>query len=79
MAGMVVATVNSFSGGESHKIRVGNDGVIYCDCWEWKKKRDCKHLEYYRSQIMPGGQQKKPAEYDDMELIINSIVNEIKR
>jgi hypothetical protein len=32
----------------NHKIRQGQDGVIYCDCWPWKKYRDCKHLAMMR-------------------------------
>ena len=37
------------SPGEFHEVRLGDDGVIYCTCWAWKKKRTCKHLEDYFS------------------------------
>jgi hypothetical protein len=33
--------------GKSYKIIEGGDGVIYCECWAWKKKRQCKHLDKY--------------------------------
>ena len=31
--------------GHYHKVMVGDDGIIYCTCWGWKKTRWCKHLE----------------------------------
>ena len=47
----VLATYSSNSNPDkSYKIREGKDGVIYCDCWQWKKYRKCKHLEDYRKQ-----------------------------
>ena len=34
-----------------HKITEGNDGVIYCTCWAWKRNRNCKHLiTYFREK-----------------------------
>jgi len=49
--GDLLATIQSHSNpGVSHKITLGKDGVIYCDCWAWKRNRKCKHLdEYYES------------------------------
>lgn len=81
MMSETLATVNSYSGRESHKIRRGKDGVIYCDCWPWKKNRDCKHLEYYRNYIAKGGKGKvtpppNPQD-DDLSIIINEVVSQL--
>jgi hypothetical protein len=27
--------------------------TYYCDCWQWKKTRNCTHLEHYLSQVLP--------------------------
>ena len=35
--------------GKSYTVQQGSDGVIYCDCWGWKKHRTCWHLEDYHS------------------------------
>jgi len=33
--------------GKEYRIIRGNDGVTYCECWQWKLNRTCKHLEDY--------------------------------
>lgn len=38
--------------GTYHEVRRGEDGVLYCTCWAWKRNRTCKHLnDYLHSQI----------------------------
>jgi len=32
-----------------YQIVEGNDGVIYCDCWAWKTKKHCKHLDQFQA------------------------------
>ena len=32
-----------------HVIEPEAGGEPYCDCWQWKKHRTCKHLLTYRS------------------------------
>ena len=38
------------SNGTYHKISKGSDGVVYCDCWAWKKNKTCKHLDEWYHQ-----------------------------
>ncbi len=39
-----IGLVKNLARQSMHTIRLGNDGVRYCDCWAWKKNRTCKHL-----------------------------------
>ena len=36
-------------GKEYHVIKA-MDGTYYCDCWQWKRNRTCKHLESFLSK-----------------------------
>lgn len=40
--------------GQWYDVIQGNDGVIYCNCWQWKLNRTCKHLEDYKRNHKPG-------------------------
>jgi hypothetical protein len=46
----VLATVHSFTNGNTYEIRKGGDGAVYCSCPSWKfgRGKRCKHLEEYR-------------------------------
>lgn len=35
--------------GKFYTVKEANDGSLYCDCWQWKRNRDCSHLKNYRS------------------------------
>jgi hypothetical protein len=40
--------------GKVYRIYLSKDGkTCYCDCWQWKKTRNCTHLEHYLSQVLP--------------------------
>ena len=62
-------------------------GDPYCDCWQWKRNRTCKHLEMYHNKA--GGTTKiikvtrlSPAEKveDDFDRdIANAVSNIINR
>lgn len=66
-------------GKEYHIIR-GTDGVIYCDCWQWKTKRDCIHLRNYLANHGNYGLKTEPTKTevkkgsieDDIDNVINS-------
>lgn len=46
--GQTLVTITSTTNPhKKHIITRGDDGVIYCDCWGWKKNRTCKHLEEF--------------------------------
>lgn len=48
--GKVLTTIQSSSNpGKSYAIIEGNDGVVYCECWAWKKNRTCKHLDRFNA------------------------------
>ena len=34
----------------TYDITLGDDGVIYCTCWAWKRNRTCKHLDRYHAE-----------------------------
>lgn len=40
----------------SYEIRYSLDGqTLYCNCWQWKKHRTCKHLEDFKSKHITCG------------------------
>ena len=46
--GVVLLEVQSKSKpGKYYKVQKGADGVIYCDCWQWKRNRTCSHINLY--------------------------------
>ena len=50
--------VSSSNPGKFYEVRMSEDGknTIYCDCWVWKRKRGCKHIDKYlmrNSKILP--------------------------
>jgi hypothetical protein len=51
----VVAEYNSkHDPGKAYHVYLSKDGkTYYCDCWQWKKTRNCKHLEHYLTQVLP--------------------------
>jgi len=63
--GVVVKSYPSKSNpGKMYNVMKSNDGTsYYCDCWNWKKNRTCKHLEDF---LETQGQS-----YIDPEVIIN--------
>ena len=84
MKGEVLATYPSKSKpGKAYEIVRGNDGVTYCDCWQWKMNRTCSHLEDYlmnkntsykvRTAVVNG----KTETYLDMQEAIDRAVKEL--
>ena len=55
------------SPGKVYTVTEGNDGVIYCDCWQWKKNRDCQHIQSYYFTI--NSELKAPK--DDIESVLD--------
>jgi len=49
--------------GKLYHIIRGNDGIVYCDCWVWKKTRNCKHLKHY--QFNPLEELKRPLSFEE--------------
>lgn len=37
--------------GKSYTVKRGGDGVVYCDCWAWKKTRNCSHKKAVERQL----------------------------
>ena len=37
--------------GKIYQVKRGGDGVIYCDCWQWKKTRMCSHIQTVQNNI----------------------------
>ena len=33
--------------GRVYTVQIGSDGVTYCDCWQWKINKTCKHTKDY--------------------------------
>ena len=63
--------------GRVYQIKEGNDGVIYCDCYQWKLHRTCKHLQDYETR---GRAENviKANEPDAIQQAINDIVQTAK-
>ena len=80
----VLAEYNSKSNlDKKYCIIKGKDDKIYCDCWGWKKNRNCTHLVHYRQVLQPNLQHSKAhqVEYtDDKELLsaISQAVSDLR-
>ena len=37
--------------GRTYVVQRGADGVIYCDCWQWKINKTCKHTKDYLANM----------------------------
>jgi hypothetical protein len=57
--------------GKVYSVVKGDDGVLYCDCWGWKTKRDCWHLQNYRATF----NQKEPS--IDLNDVVTQEVNRL--
>lgn len=40
----ILAAYLSASTGKKYQIIKGKDGVVYCECFGWKNRKNCKHL-----------------------------------
>ena len=39
--------------GKSYHIILPNGGgELYCDCWQWKMKRTCSHLQHFAKKAV---------------------------
>ena len=47
MATVLKKYESSSKPGTYHEVRKGDDEVVYCTCWEWKKNKTCLHLKMY--------------------------------
>ena len=67
------------SPGKVYTIFLANDGQThYCDCWQWKRNKTCKHLEDYLSgEIVKGITPVKPrvVQNEKVESTIDNIIN----
>ncbi len=52
--GKIVAEYEGSKAGTIHNIIRGDDGVVYCTCWAWKKNRTCKHLDRFFAGVKIG-------------------------
>ena len=48
MATVLKKYESSSKPGTYHEVRKGDDEVVYCTCWEWKKNKTCLHLLMYK-------------------------------
>jgi hypothetical protein len=73
----VLATMRSNSNpGKAYEIILGDDNVIYCTCWAWKRNRTCKHLDMY----MRSAKDKMiPTIEDNLEAEIQKVADELLR
>lgn len=71
MPGILAEIPSSRNPGKSYKIVRGKDGVVYCNCWQWKKTRWCKHLEEW-------SRMKQQPAHGDIQAIIDQVVAELK-
>jgi hypothetical protein len=65
-----IYTVSSPNGG----------GEEYCDCWQWKRNRDCSHLRAYLKNGATKAVNKKPAVMtgegeEDVDNVIDNVIN----
>ena len=64
--GEVLETYPSLSNpNREYQVIRGDDGVVYCTCWQWKKNRTCRHLEHY-SRTMEDEENDDEAEGDGL-------------
>jgi hypothetical protein len=52
--GDVIAEYDGSKPGSKHQITRGNDGVVYCSCWAWRRSqhpRHCKHLDRFFAEV----------------------------
>ena len=64
----------SHPGREYHVIKPKNGGDPYCDCWQWKKTRNCTHLRQYHGVGIK--QKKKPADFnEEIDEAVRDIIN----
>jgi len=80
----VLAEYNSKSNlDKKYRVIRGKDGKIYCDCWGWKRTRNCAHLEHYKQFLQPNLQHSKVHQVDytdDKELLsaISQAISELR-
>lgn len=72
--GKVLSTVRSNSNpGKTYEIILGDDNVIYCNCWAWRTKRTCRHLDMYMLAIKG-----KTTPEDRLEAEIQKVADELR-
>ena len=42
------------SPGKEYHIIEAADGSFYCDCWQWKRNKYCKHLDHFNKSVVSG-------------------------
>jgi len=71
----VLAEVESRSKpGKRYQIILAKDNTVYCNCWQWKKKRNCSHLEYYLAQTATNAHH---VNNDDLRIAIDTAITEL--
>lgn len=40
--------------GRQYTVSIGGDSVTYCDCWQWKINKTCKHTQDYLANQTKG-------------------------
>ena len=78
--GKIIHKIPSISRpGRSYNITRGDDGVIYCDCWQWKIHNDCKHLKQYLAlQKTSDGVVNAAVDRSELEIAIEETVRTLK-
>lgn len=56
--------------GRKYKVKRADDGVIYCDCWQWKINKTCKHTQMAIESLTP--------KLDDLQKAIEAAVTFMK-
>lgn len=67
-----------FTQGREHAIVRGQDGVVYCDCWQWKRKRNCKHLDAFWAALAKEVKITNVDQRDSLHQTIDQVVAELK-
>jgi hypothetical protein len=62
---------------ENYVIIKGDDDIIYCTCWGWRKHRTCIHLDMYHSGYRYMNDHKERKDMN-LESIINHEVKILK-
>lgn len=72
-APLVLAEYSSKSDpNKKYKIYGAKDGTCYCDCWAWKRRRTCLHLDDFLNRVLPKAEEAhRVAKHDgDKELLL---------
>jgi len=56
---------------KKYHIFEAKNGLLYCDCWGWKRTRKCAHLGHYRGVVLPALEKNKQVNvYEDGDIVV---------